>query len=600
MGEEIGSNTVFFSRSGVPTKVPVELTQQEYLSLAETYAQLEWPKQAHECIANIEQISSSNTIAIKARHLADTRLPRQMPTDEAIVLNLRALHARREQQPDLAVHLAKQCVELFPGFEYGYTTLGYLLALEKKHLQASDSFRMALKINPHNIKAWNSLGDELLCIHEYKEATLSFKQTLLYEPGDLVAQNRLDNMHEYEQSNSMIIRCGNVIMASAASFMLPAALVVRDLIALRTSGFVDNKGNFAYHELNPQYVRAYSEAVRFKYGYLVDKRGKRITEKKFRQTADFSNGLAAVCETILWGYIDTAGNYVIAPKFQDAKDFREGLAPAKKSGLWGFCDKTGKWVVVPRFEDAIPFSDGLAGVVSAGKVGYINHQGEFVVPPQFDAGLSFSDGLAIVTNYEIPLRRSHERCIDKSGRVIFDLVKLRKQLAPDQRNPWYGGGGGGLDSIDGDRRYQNSTHPSYSFNDDVRRYSEGLMLFVSDGKYGFVDKSGRVSIPIQFTYAAPFREGLACVSLDPEPVPFTGQKQKPQLFGYINNEGKFVIPPSFDLAGDFHEGLAYASEKDGKSGFIDGSGKFVIRASVSIGSDFHDGLAPVGALVSYP
>jgi hypothetical protein len=404
-----------------------------------------------------------------------------------------------------------------------------------------------------------------------------------------------------DPSKPMVIKLGNMIRTSVLTIMLPGALIARDMVALRTSGFVDEKGNFAYHELNAQNRRAYSEGLRFNRGNFVDKRGKRIVAKKFRQAGDFSNGLAAVCETTLWGYLDATGNYAIAPKFQDATDFREGLAPAKCSGLWGYCDETGKWMVVPKFEEALPFSDGLAAVISKGKVGYINRRGEMVIEPQFDEGLSFSDGLAIVTNYDAPLRRTHERCIDKTGRIIFDLLELRKQLAPNQKNPWYGGGGGGLDSISAERGVTECSHPKYSIADDQRRYSEGLMLFVSDGKFGYLDKNGCVAIPIQFTSAAPFREGLACVSVEPYPVNFTRQKQKQQqLLGFIDHSGKFVIPPIFVEAGSFHEGFAYACDKDGRSGFIDCNGRFVINAAVSIGSNFHDGLAPVGEFMSYP
>src|ERR1700761_2885479 len=46
-------------------------------------------------------------------------------------------------------------------------------------------------------------------------------------------------------------------------------------------------------------------------------------------------------------------------------------------------------------------------------------------------------------------------------------------------------------------------------------------------------------------------------------------------WGFINTSGRLVIPADFDFAWGFSEGLASAW-KDGKAGYIDESGKFVI------------------------
>ena len=50
-------------------------------------------------------------------------------------------------------------------------------------------------------------------------------------------------------------------------------------------------------------------------------------------------------------------------------------------------------------------------------------------------------------------------------------------------------------------------------------------------------------------------------------------------WGYIDKSGKFVIDPQFDYAEGFSEGLAAVrsgDEKTGKWGFIDRSGKYAI------------------------
>lgn len=81
------------------------------------------------------------------------------------------------------------------------------------------------------------------------------------------------------------------------------------------------------------------------------------------------------------------------------------------------------------------------------------------------------------------------------------------------------------------------------------------------GKYGYMDRTGKIVISPQFGCADPFSEGLARVSIN-------------NKNGYIDKTGKFVIPPQFDVASSFSGGLAEVRLGD-KSGYIDKTGNFV-------------------------
>jgi hypothetical protein len=72
-----------------------------------------------------------------------------------------------------------------------------------------------------------------------------------------------------------------------------------------------------------------------------------------------------------------------------------------------------------------------------------------------------------------------------------------------------------------------------------------VMLFpiVKDGKWGYMDKTGRVVIEPKYQLAWDFHEGLACV----------GEKA---LRGFIDKTGKVVIEPKYGWAGYFREGFA--------------------------------------------
>lgn len=116
-------------------------------------------------------------------------------------------------------------------------------------------------------------------------------------------------------------------------------------------------------------------------------------------------------------------------------------------------------------------------------------------------------------------------------------------------------------------------------------FSEGLAAVTTGdsffGIYGYMDKAGKFSIKPIFEDAKPFSEGLALV-LDADEV----------MWGYINKKGKYVIKPRFDdEVGSFSEGLARVW--DDKWGYIDKKGKYVIKPQFEEASDFYKGLAKV-------
>ena len=69
--------------------------------------------------------------------------------------------------------------------------------------------------------------------------------------------------------------------------------------------------------------------------------------------------------------------------------------------------------------------------------------------------------------------------------------------------------------------------------------------------------------------------------------------KKDGKWGYIDKTGKEVVPCQYDNALGFSDGLAVV-EKGGKCGYIDKTGKEVIPCKYDVESDFSDGLAAVG------
>ena len=113
-------------------------------------------------------------------------------------------------------------------------------------------------------------------------------------------------------------------------------------------------------------------------------------------------------------------------------------------------------------------------------------------------------------------------------------------------------------------------------SDDVKT----LFPVEKDDKWGFIDRTGKIVVPLQFASANDFHEGLALVTAN-------GKKL------FIDAAGRVVITPQFDIIHDFSEGLAAVNvgekripnlgliSNPGKWGYIDKAGK--LTAAVSRG-----------------
>ncbi len=217
-----------------------------------------------------------------------------------------------------------------------------------------------------------------------------------------------------------------------------------------------------------------------------------------------------------------------------AAEAEKPLFPIYSQFKYGFIDQTGQVVIPAKFLSVESFHDGLAvASVARNKYGYIDSKGVFVLPAIYDRAKSFQDGIAKVS----------------VGDETFYIDKTGKKL-------W--------------------STPLDATTEDFR---EGVAaLQTEDGKWGYVNREGKMVIPATFEYASGFSEGLAVVTMA------NGK------YGYIDKTGKLVIAANYDYADAFEDGLALVMV-NGKSGYINKTGAFVIKADFDYASAFNSGLA---------
>lgn len=129
--------------------------------------------------------------------------------------------------------------------------------------------------------------------------------------------------------------------------------------------------------------------------------------------------------------------------------------------------------------------------------------------------------------------------------------------------------------------------------DQLFPFQDGLALIILSGQYGFIDRKGEYVIRPTFRFAHEFSDGLARVTVEStETSPIHGGPVTTSNVGYIDKSGKYVIQPMFWAAGDFSEGLAGACYET-KNLIINMAGKPVALAQLRIGFEkFSDGLMP--------
>ena len=204
------------------------------------------------------------------------------------------------------------------------------------------------------------------------------------------------------------------------------------------------------------------------------------------------------------GFINRTGEYAIVPSFDEAKSFREGLAAVCMEGKgWGFIDRAGAWAIPPRFAFADSFSEGMAVVKE-------------------DNDLScLGDG-----NIETPEGSECEGYSDpgESGPATYFLI---------------------------DHTGKRMSNKSYHC---ITRPADGMAAVRLNGRWGYVDRTGKEVIAPRFSMAKPFGEGVAAVRV-------LNAKGEDELgegkWGFLNHQGRFLVSPRFkvDQIGTFSEGL---------------------------------------------
>jgi predicted DNA-binding WGR domain protein len=273
--------------------------------------------------------------------------------------------------------------------------------------------------------------------------------------------------------------------------------------------------------------------------------------------------------------------FINAPLASSEKKYSE-LYPVKVNGKWGFIDRTGKVVVKPKYDKTERYCEGMVAVNSGGewkeyggeefsskvfiggKWGFIDDKGDTILDFSYNRVGDFSEGMARVK---------------EGGEYVFQNVEYSWQ------DPYtFTGGKWGFI----DRNGKISIKPKY---EDARSFSNGLAAVKINGKWGYINKKGKLVIKSNFTSGNSFSEGMAIFE--------NKDSEGKTKYGYVDTKGIVMVDPVFAEAKDFKDGVAPVCPINDlnwedmiltvKWGLIDKSGKYLIPPEYDLIHDPYDG-----------
>ena len=304
----------------------------------------------------------------------------------------------------------------------------------------------------------------------------------------------------------------------------------------------------------------------------------------------------------------------LSPAYRDIGDFAEGLAEfvpmelgPEGRGLHGFIDKRGKIVIEPKYTSTDRFRDGKTWVIyPSGKhygLSYIDLKGNeiYKIPIHHytknylikDADIDFlcnhdtkEDVLWWVqrpTDFNI-LNFNFSRFIEKEIKaskfiyhflykgkygIIDKNMMLKVPVALDDIDPDYKYSGQGMERVQyGDKYgyispFTGDLIVPFEYT-DTRKPTNGLFWVKKDGKWGCIDKTGKLRIRHLYDEATGFTaENRSAVAINGK-------------FGHIDKSGRIRTPLKYDFASYFNHGVSMIRIDD-KYGYMDTTGHFITK-----------------------
>ena len=262
----------------------------------------------------------------------------------------------------------------------------------------------------------------------------------------------------------------------------------------------------------------------------AEKDGKDINDPEVYDSLRIPEYTIEYRDCIRWGYTNSRGAVAIEAQYYFAADF----------------DENGYAVVADRYGVARVINRYGSNVISLNsRILYLEERNRrpafenYYIPDQTvtpaDLGLSLELSSGYIGRFD---------GVEKIGMFAFDhgLMRMRYMLYDHKNETEVVRDEDVLIRMDGSR---------FEFPADysLRAYSDGILLLEKDGRFGYMDYTGKWIVQPIYTYAHPFMQGLAVVGFA------DGMK------AVIDTKGNLVLPFDYSYISDCSSGIITAFAK---------------------------------------
>jgi hypothetical protein len=311
--------------------------------------------------------------------------------------------------------------------------------------------------------------------------------------------------------------------------------------------------------------------------FITDENGRKLTPA-YRDIGDFAEGLAEFVPMELspeghglHGFIDKAGKIVIEPKYTSTDRFRDGktwvIYPSGKQYGLSYIDLAGKEIY--RIPIQYYVNDYL---IKNSDVDFLCNQDTkedvlwWIKRPMDFATLNFNFSRFIEKEIKASKFIYHFKYQGRFG-IIDKNMMLKVPVSLDDIDPDYKYSGQGMERVKyGDKYGYISPFTGdliipFQYT-DTRKPTNGLFWVKKNGKWGCIDKTGKLHIQHLYDEATGFTaENRSAVAINGK-------------FGHIDKSGKVRTPLKYDFASYYNHGISMIRIDD-KYGYMDTTGHFI-------------------------
>lgn len=290
----------------------------------------------------------------------------------------------------------------------------------------------------------------------------------------------------------------------------------------------------------------------------------KLVESGYEIVYEYKEGKAIVYFSDSVGFVNLQGKLTVVPGVKDMQAFSGGLsAGTTNDNIPCFIDSTGKIIkTFPDYQAVYSFEkDGITNFFHKnGKFGLMDKSFKELIPAKYNQTSFYSNGLYIVET------GGKWGAVDKSDHVVipFEYKSLGFMDAQGRIMATKDAGSGYIDRT-GKLLIPLSYYNLFPFSENRAKFLEE-----ASKKYGLLDQQGKILLAPTYELMNELTNGRCVVGN------FSNEEGKPTKFGYVDSNGKLAIPMQYLSASSFDKrGLALVSDSVGQF-FIDQSGKRVV------------------------